>query len=463
MTGATGTNTTAAVSGSTFTHVAPGQSVAAGQTAQYLFFFALNDTGLDALADLTRLNTPGPQELTGLSAEQVVGFANFILDDGNRLQTIQGSDDVDDILNGNAWGDEIIGGTGDDSIAAFGSDDAVRGGGGDDVIDGGDGDDELSGGAGSDVIAGGLGRDLVSGGTEDDLVDGQGGDDNVDGGDGNDLLIGGSGSDQLAGGEDNDILRGSTGDDTLDGGNGDDTLNGEAGADTMAGGAGNDVFIVKNFGDKVVELNTDAGFDEVRSSVSFTAAGQSIEAVTLTGTGDINATANVSVATRLTGNGGTNTLAGGSAADTLDGGGGSDILVGSSGGDVYVIDSDTDLILEFSGDSGIDEIRSSVTYNMGVANIELITLTGTDNIDATANVSTATRLNGNSGTNTLTGGTAGDTLNGGDGADVLIGGEGGDIYLIDSITDTITELAGASGIDEIRASVSYNMALPISN
>ncbi len=47
---------------------------------------------------------------------------------------------------------------------------------------------------------------------------------------------------------------------------------------------------------------------------------------------------------------------------------------------------------------------------MGVANIELITLTGTDNIDATANVSTATRLNGNSGTNTLTGGTAGDTL-----------------------------------------------------
>ena len=50
-----------------------------------------------------------------------------------------------------------------------------------------------------------------------------------------------------------------------------------------------------------------------------------------------------------------------------------------------------------------------------------------------------------------------ETLNGGAGIDTLIGGLGDDIYVVDTTTDTITELAN-EGIDTIQSSVSFSLS-----
>ena len=127
---------TASLAGSQFTVDTPFIGVGAGETAYFLYYFALNDTGVGGLADLTRLNTPGPQELIGLSAEVVANVRNFDIEEfGGRLQEVLGADGVDDILTGHRWGDSIVSGTGDDVISALGSDDIVRGGIGEDQID----------------------------------------------------------------------------------------------------------------------------------------------------------------------------------------------------------------------------------------------------------------------------------------------------------------------------------------
>ncbi|MFN5990091.1 MAG: pre-peptidase C-terminal domain-containing protein, partial [Dolichospermum sp.] len=64
---------------------------------------------------------------------------------------------------------------------------------------------------------------------------------------------------------------------------------------------------------------------------------------------------------------------------------------------------------------------------------------------------------GLAGNDTLDGGAGNDTLNGGAGTDSLIGGLGNDIYIVDSTTDTITELA-SGGTDTIQSSVTYTIA-----
>jgi Ca2+-binding RTX toxin-like protein len=83
----------------------------------------------------------------------------------------------------------------------------------------------------------------------------------------------------------------------------------------MQGGTGNDTYVVDNAGDTVAEANV-SGSDLVRSSVSFSLAGQFIERLTLIGSGNVNATGN-SLDNVIAGNSGNNTLAGASGADTF--------------------------------------------------------------------------------------------------------------------------------------------------
>ncbi|MFM6089603.1 MAG: pre-peptidase C-terminal domain-containing protein, partial [Dolichospermum sp.] len=64
---------------------------------------------------------------------------------------------------------------------------------------------------------------------------------------------------------------------------------------------------------------------------------------------------------------------------------------------------------------------------------------------------------GLAGNDTLDGGEGNDTLDGGAGTDTLIGGLGNDIYIVDSTTDTITELT-SGGTDTIQSSVTYTIA-----
>jgi serralysin len=109
----------------------------------------------------------------------------------------------DDILIGNAWNNDILGGDGDDRIFGDGltlEDDSVvnaiydneagygTGSGehdssnptsgpasnasGDDILDGGAGNDFIYGGAGDDELVGGAGNDFLSGGTGSDILNG---------------------------------------------------------------------------------------------------------------------------------------------------------------------------------------------------------------------------------------------------------------------------------------------------
>ena len=139
----------------------------------------------------------------------------------------------------------------------------------------------------------------------------------------------------------------------------------------MAGGAGNDTYVVDSAGDVVTE-GSDQGTDTVQASVSYTLGGN-VENLTLTGTGNINATGNTL----------NNTLTGNAGNNMLNGGAGDDTMIGGAGNDTYVVDSASDVVTENSSE-GTDTVQASVSYTLG-ANVENLTLTGTGNINATGN------------------------------------------------------------------------------
>jgi Ca2+-binding RTX toxin-like protein len=141
---------------------------------------------------------------------------------------------------------------------------------------------------------------------------------------------------------------------------------------------------------------------------------------------------------------GNDTLSGGTGNDTLVGGEGTNSLNGGAGDDIFIVDTITNTITEDAG-SGIDTVRSSVTFTLG-SNLENLTLTGSAAINGTGNL-----LN-----NVITGNGANNVLNGSTGIDTLIGGLGNDTYVVDSITDTISEDVDA-GIDTVKSSVNYTL------
>jgi Ca2+-binding RTX toxin-like protein len=233
----------------------------------------------------------------------------------------------------------------------------------------------------------------------------------------------------------NNVITGNSANNTLNGDAGNDTLDGGAGTDILIGGLGNDIYIVDSISDTITE-NVGEGTDTIKSSVTYTILSANVENLTLTGTAAINGTGNV----------GNNVITGNGANNTLNGGAGTDTLIGGLGDDIYIVDSTTDTITELTS-GGTDTIQSSVTYTIAeLANVENLTLTGTTAINAT----------GNAGNNVITGNGANNTLDGGAGTDTLIGGTGDDIYIVDSTTDTITELT-SGGTDTVQSSVTYTI------
>ena len=342
------------------------------------------------------------------------------------------------------------------------------------VIAGNDGNNYLKGGDGNDALAGGLGNDTLDGGKGADILKGGAGDDRYyveNTGDtiteysnsGNDtvlaninytlgfnvenLILTGSNNRSGAGNALDNMITGNSGDNLLHGGDGNDVINGGAGLDTLYGGTGDDVFYVDNAGDKVIEYG-DQGHDSVISSISLVLAGN-VEDLTLSGAATIDATGNIL----------DNTLTGNSGNNVLDGKAGVDIMLGGGGNDTYVVDNPNDVVTEMAGE-GNDTVQASLSYTLG-ANIENLTLTTSASIDGTGNDLDNTLI-GNGGANILTGGAGNDWLDGGAGVDILVGGTGDDTYVISSVHDVVTELAG-EGSDTVQSAVNWTLSDNLEN
>jgi Ca2+-binding RTX toxin-like protein len=93
-------------------------------------------------------------------------------------------------------------------------------------------------------------------------------------------------------------------------------------------------------------------------------------------------------------------------------------------------------------------IQSAYTHSLVGTSAHYLELTGTANINATANALGDTLI-GNSGNNTLTGGAGNDTLIGGSGNDVMIGGGGTDTFVFSqgSGHDIINDFSGHDVLD----------------
>ena len=233
-------------------------------------------------------------------------------------------------------------------------------------------------------------------------------------------------------------IKGSTGNDKLVGDAGGNIIDGSLGADYMEGRTGDDTYYVDNSGDQVIE-QANGGYDTVIASISYT-LGDNFEQLKLSGTDNLSGTGNAQD-NRLFGNSGNN---------ALDGGLGADMMFGGDGDDTYVVDNGNDRIFE-ADNQGNDTVVASMSYTLGT-NIENLTLSGTDAINATGN-----ELN-----NILTGNDGDNKLDGQTGADTMQGGKGNDIYFVDNAGDNVVENIN-EGNDTVYSSVDYALTANVEN
>lgn len=226
------------------------------------------------------------------------------------------------------------------------------------TLTGNAGDNTLKGMAGVDVLSGGAGNDVLEGGT---------GADNLSGGDGNDILYAtapgqaeSTVADSLNGGAGNDVLY-------LDGA---DYANGG-----QASGADHDIYIVDGLRNFVAG---GLGFDEVRSSTSF--SGQRLDAnggtdpnwsVSSWGvevielTGSLNSKALGSYLQVQNYTPAVETLLGNSGDNVLEGCGGNDVLDGRAGNDTLVMYADAALTRTFGQKYAVTTGKASWTGGDG--------------------------------------------------------------------------------------------------
>jgi Ca2+-binding RTX toxin-like protein len=327
--------------------------------------------------------------------------------------------------------ENVVGSTSNDTITGDSLDNALSGNAGNDTLSGGLGNDILDGGTGADTMTGGVGNDTYYVDDAGDVVIERASDTGTD-------LVYSTVTFSAAGtnqdGVENITLTG-TSNVNATGNALNNVLTGNTAANVLTGGAGSDTYYVDNVGDVVVDLSSDAGTDLVYSTVAFSAAGANqsgIENITLTGTGNIDATGN-GLANVLTGNTGNNVLDGGTGADTMSGG---------AGNDSYYVDNLSDVVVDLASDSGTDLVNSSVTFSAAGTNqsgIENITLTGTSAINATGNA-LANILTGNNAANVLIGGDGNDTLIGSLGSDTLTGDAGADLFVFSGYDASAAQL-----------------------
>ncbi|MGS7842664.1 calcium-binding protein [Stenotrophomonas forensis] len=458
-----------------------------------------------AVRQRVQVATAGDDHLQGYEGDDVLsgegghdtlsgGQGNDQLFGGEGDDTLQGGDG-NDLLDGGQGSDTLDGGEGDDQLSGGADMDALYGGGGNDVLDGGEGRDWLAGEQGNDELRGGAGDDELMGGEGNDILQGDAG---------NDRLAGGSGDDQyrFASGDGQDMILDTEGATTLqlvDRALGSAVLrrdNGDLVLTFLDGSA--DQIRLERYFDPITGLAA-LGLSLVAGGVTRLLDPAALDLAVLEATplADVihgNAGQNIVHAgegddsvhghdgddtlygeagdDRLFGGQGADLLEGGAGNDWLDGGEGVDEARGGAGDDTYIVDNSNDRIVELAG-GGRDHVLSSASYALS-AQLETLTLTGAEDIDGTGN-ELANVLTGNEGANRLDGGAGDDQLFGGQGNDRLLGGSGNDvldgqsgddhmeggagddIYHVDSLLDSIVELAG-EGFDVVHATSDYTLS-----
>lgn len=336
---------------------------------------------------VANLSTGTYQIFNGFFGNSAVGTVanveNIICAVGNNL------------LAGNAFGNEFRGGQGQDTMLGFGGNDTLAGRAGADLIYGGDGDDLISGGtiagsfvsndslvnvlageSGNDTLVGDAGNDYLYGGANNDSLLGQAGADVLLGEGGNDSMLGGSGNDYFFSGAGTNLMYGEDGvdvfisegsSDFMDGGIGDNFYyRGAVGVSQMNGGVGVDQFVGGAF------LSDDTFYGNNGDDFAFGGNGNDF----------------------LVGQGGNDVLIGQNGNDTLNGGSGVNLLWANDAGSdqilVYVSDGGTQVVDFFEAGGANDAVRiigSSLTGfadfvalrdNLGtVVGNNLLVITGT--------------------------------------------------------------------------------------
>ncbi len=220
----------------------------------------------------------------------------------------------------------------------------------------------------------------------------------------------------------------------------------------------------------------------------------------------------------IRGMGGNDQIRADAGNDVLDGGVGNDFLEGYSGNDIYVFgrgygqdtideqgasaDIDTlqlidgitpgDITLQATPDFGTDALLTikntadQVTlggfflsdgmrvdriqfsdgtmwdYSAMLTHTEGINLVGTEDTDYFYGSVMNDTLLGLSGDDILSGGAGNDTLDGGTGADSMTGGAGNDLFVVDNVSDVVTEQAG-QGADTVQSSLTYALGANLEN
>jgi serralysin len=107
------------------------------------------------------------------------------------------------------------------------------------------------------------------------------------------------------------------------------------------------------------------------------------------------------------------------------------------------------------GHNAAGNIANALLYNNDTRSLIENAIGGSGNDSLTGNAA-ANNLNGGAGSDSLFGLAGSDTLDGGASADAMFGGLGDDIYLIDNVSDQVTENAN-EGFDTVRSSINFQI------
>ena len=362
-----------------------------------------------------------------------------------------GADGIDDLFNiegvrGSAFNDTLVGSDNASGVETF---------------EGREGNDSINGGGGTDqadyyYAKAGVTVNLATGTASGDASTGTDTLLNIE-----DVRGSRDFNDSITGSALANTLEGKGGNDTLNGGAGNDRLNAGTkvgtGSDLVDGGTDTDTLLLAgNFADynrtrptatDTLLVNTITGENiTVRNVESFEFL-DGTKTLSEVWNNAITAFADSWVGTAgpdsVDGLAGNDTLSGLAGNDTLIGGTGNDSLIGGAGDDDYSVDAVGDVVVEAVGE-GNDRVEVSFTaagtYALASgAEIETVRITGAlAGVNVTGN-NFDNYITGNTGTNILNGLGGDDVLDGNGGADTLVGGVGEDVFVVDSLTDVVTE------------------------